>query len=178
MRKLTGSDQSSLLSEAHVTTIPRSVFEAAIIVAVCSIGALAFNAIRENGIDFIQKTPYQILVPCPEIMGEADELMPLVLSEDTSKSLIIDARDPEKFKSWQVPQSINVPFDYLESVSQDNLNKIASSGAQRVIVYGDGYEPDSGEQLAKEIAGKGIKNVGFIKGGAPALQTKQGGENL
>jgi hypothetical protein len=67
-----------------------------------------------------------------------------------------------------------VPFDYLdptpEKTIQDLARRIASSGAKRVVVYGDGDEPDTGEQLGKEISGKGIKNVFFVKGGAPALR--------
>jgi hypothetical protein len=38
------------------------------------------------------------------------------------------------------------------------------------VVFGDGGNPDSGEQLAREIAGKGIRNVRFVEGGAPLLE--------
>jgi hypothetical protein len=43
-----------------------------------------------------------------------------------------------------------------------------------VIVYGDGGRPDSGEYLGKEISGRGIKNVYFIRGGAPAVLLLEG----
>jgi hypothetical protein len=39
-----------------------------------------------------------------------------------------------------------------------------------VVVFGDGGDPDSGEQLARELAGAGIRNVVFVAGGAPRLQ--------
>ena len=38
-----------------------------------------------------------------------------------------------------------------------------------MVVYGDGGDPDSGEQWAALLSGAGIKNVVFVKGGAPAL---------
>jgi hypothetical protein len=46
---------------------------------------------------------------------------------------------------------------------------IAASGASRVVVYGDGGRPDSGEHLGREISGRGIKNVFFVRGGAAAV---------
>ena len=69
---------------------------------------------------------------------------------------------------------MNVPFDYLDPTPKDVLKnlarKIAVSGARRVIVYGDGDIPDTGEQLGREIAGYGIRNVFFLRGGAPVLK--------
>ncbi|MFH1131634.1 MAG: hypothetical protein V1754_09875, partial [Pseudomonadota bacterium] len=68
----------------------------------------------------------------------------------------------------------NITFDYLDpipkEVLQDLARRIASSKAQRVVVYGDGQNPDSGEQLGKELSIHGIKNIFFIKGGAPMLR--------
>ena len=55
-------------------------------------------------------------------------------------------------------------------VIEELARKIARSEAQRVFVYGDGDNPDTGEQLAREISGKGIRNVFFIEGGARTLQ--------
>lgn len=75
---------------------------------------------------------------------------------------------------------MNVPYDYLDptpgSVIEELARRIARSKAQRVYVYGDGEDPDSGEQLAREISGKGVRNVFFVRGGAPALQ-EQGEPN-
>ena len=69
---------------------------------------------------------------------------------------------------------MNVPYDYLDptppQVLRELARAIARSRARRVVVYGDGDRPDSGEQLAREISGHGIRNVCFIVGGAPALQ--------
>ncbi len=69
---------------------------------------------------------------------------------------------------------MNVPYDYLDPTPDETINemarRIASSGARRVVVIGDGQKPDSGKWLGKEISGKGIKNVFFVEGGAKALR--------
>jgi hypothetical protein len=42
-----------------------------------------------------------------------------------------------------------------------------------VVVYGDGGAPDTGELLAREISGHGIKHVFFVEGGAPELRSSE-----
>jgi hypothetical protein len=143
--------------------------DAALVVVACTVAALGFNMVRGAGIPLVQREEYQILVPCPETTGEA-----LALSSDAavlqdSQALVIDARGTEAFAKWHLARAISVPFDYLEATPPEVIRRIASSGAREVIVYGDGQNPDSGEQLAREISGKGIRNVRFVSGGAPAL---------
>ena len=74
----------------------------------------------------------------------------------------------------RLPGAINVPFDWLDPIPDARLAElvraIAASRATRVVVYGDDERPDSGEHLGREISGRGIKNVSFVRGGAPALQ--------
>ena len=48
--------------------------------------------------------------------------------------------------------------------------RLVRTRARKVVVYGDGENPDSGQQLANVISGKGVKNVFYVKGGAPALR--------
>ena len=39
-----------------------------------------------------------------------------------------------------------------------------------VAFHGEVSDPDSGEQLASAISAKGVRNVFFVEGGAPALR--------
>lgn len=154
------------------------LLEAIVVAAVCAALALSINATRTGGIPLIQKTEYEILVPCPETTGEVETLAPDVLRAGTPSAIIIDARPNAAFATWHLPQARSIVYDYLGPVSQASLREIASSGAKQVIVYGDGADPDCGEHLARELAGKGIRNVGFILGGAPALRDspQEGGQ--
>jgi hypothetical protein len=68
-----------------------------------------------------------------------------------------------------------VPFDYLTPTCAAEVRGIAASGASQVVVFGDGKDPDSGEQLARELAGLGIRNLRFVQGGAAALQAAAAG---
>jgi hypothetical protein len=128
-----------------VTAAPRVVVrDALIVVAACAAVGGIVNAARPHGIPLRQKTEYQILVPCPEGSGEAPGLAANDPSIWEARTLLVDARPAADFQRWH--------------------------GAARVVVFGDGADPDSGEQLARELAGGGIRNVFFVQGGAEPLR--------
>ena len=161
------------MKKEHRRPVIVMVRDAAIITIACAAVALIVNAARPDGIPVVRKEAFEIFVPCPEPLGHPARMGPvhfLGLKEDTA--LVIDARSEEEYKDWHHPGAINVPFDYLMPVCQVNLKEIASSGAHRVVVYGDGADPDSGRELARELAGSGIRNVNYIAGGAPLLRDK------
>jgi len=121
----------------------------------------------------VQHKEYEILVPCPDITGEVAELAPSDPAVSDRSSLVIDARARADFDKWHLPSAVSIPYDYLEPTSEEQVRKVISSKASRVVVYGDGDDPDSGRELGKELAGKGVRNVGFVRGGAPALRPKE-----
>ena len=140
---------------------------------VCAAAGLAFNSLRPGGIPVIQRKAYDILVPCPEKVGEVKSMSPADFARlDRKGILVIDARESERFHEWHVPGALSVPFDYLMPVTDESLKSIASARVKMVVVYGDGLDPDSGRELGRELSGKGIRNVHFIKGGAEAVRKK------
>jgi hypothetical protein len=144
--------------------------DSAILFAASAAVALTFNAVRRDGIPLVQHKEYEILVPCSEGGGQVTEIEPRDPLISDASSLLLDARAKADFDTWHAPRAVNIPFDYLIATSQADLKKVTSSRAARVIVYGDGDDPDSGRELGKELSGKGIRNVFMIKGGAPALK--------
>jgi hypothetical protein len=149
--------------------------DAALISAVCAALAIGVNAVRGDGIALVADQPYQILVPCPEPLGEVDPLAPAEALASDAESLLVDARDAAAFAAWHLPAARHVPFDWLDQTPAATVDALAASGARRLIVYGDGAEPDSGRELARELAGRGLRNVYYVEGGAPALKAAAGG---
>ena len=150
----------------------RSAVEALAVAACCTAVALGFNALRPVGLPLVATTPYQTMVPCPEPGGPVEAMA----ADDPSLALtgvfLIDARSADEFRRGHLDGAVNVPFDWLDPVPAETIadlaGNIAASHATRVVVYGDGGRPDSGEHLGREISGSGIKNVYFVTGGAPA----------
>ena len=167
------TDKSSLPTVARPMRV--ALRDALLISHVCAVVGTGVNAVRVSGIPLIQKTEYQILVPCPEGSSNVQSLGIHGPMSADKRSLWIDARSPMQYQRWHAAGARNVPFDYLESTCSADVNAIAASEASQVVVFGDGKDPDSGEQLARELAGRGIRNVRFVQGGAPALEAAAGG---
>ena len=150
---------------------PRAAVRDALLVLVaCAAVGVATNALRPGGIALVQRSAYEILVPCPEGSGDVQAIATSDPAVWEGRTLLVDARSTAEHERWRPDQALSVPFDYLEPTSPELVRRIASSGAAQVVVFGDGGDPDTGEQLAREIAGKGIRNVRFVEGGAPLLE--------
>ena len=148
--------------------------EAAAVALAASTLALAVNAVRPDGLPLVARVPYEVLVPCPEPGGEVTPLEPTDPVLASPRAFLIDARTPRDASAAPgLPGAVSVPYDWLDPIREADMaalaRAIASSRATRVVVFGDGGRPDSGEHLGREISGRGIKNVAFVRGGAPAL---------
>lgn len=174
--KVSSPAQDSSAATGAKTSPPRAVRDATILViAAVTIGVVSNMVRHKDKLSWIQATPYDLLVPCPEPVGQAQTIQansPLVLDRT---SLLIDARTSSDYAEWHIEHAINVPFDWLGPPVKDDVTRvtqmIARSNAKRVIVYGDGDNPDSGREWARLLSGGGIRNVNFIEGGAPAFRT-------
>ncbi len=156
----------------------RAIRDGVIITAVCAALAMGINLVHPKAIPLVAKRAYDILVPCPEPGGKVDVLAPQDPRARAADTFRVDARDREAFAVWHLPGAMNVTYDYLDPTPKAQLQALARaaarSKAKRVVVYGDGDNPDTGEQLGKELSGSGIKNVFYVEGGAPALRGKTG----
>lgn len=137
--------------------------------------ALGVNTLRSDGLPWIAREEIEIMVPCPEPMGEATGIPAADPRTRADTSLLVDARSSEEYAAWHPPGAVSFPFDWLaeqDEVAQQAAvvaREIARSRRRDVVVYGDGEDPDSGEHWAALLSGAGIKNVVFVQGGAPAL---------
>ena len=146
--------------------------DAAVAGLLLAVLGLLVNALRSDGIPLVAKNAYEILVPCPEPLGEVFPMEPEELSSEGT--LVLDAREPEEYADWHWTGSMNVPFDFLDPGPIDTVAMLIRTEARRIAVYGDGDDPDSGRELGRELAGRGARNVYFVPGGAPRLMERDG----
>ena len=144
--------------------------DAALVIALSSILAIGVNLIREDGIPLVASEPYHIFVPCPEPSGEIFPIEPSAVRWSDERELIIDARGAGAFRQWHAPGAVNVPFDFLDPVADEVIDELIDTRSGRAVVYGDGRKPDTGEELASELSGRGMLNVHFVPGGVAAAR--------
>lgn len=159
------------------TSWKRVVLDAAATVLLSVLLAAGVNLLRQQPLAWVQSVPYDILVPCPEVTGDATEVpatSPLVSDAHT---FLIDVRTASEFDTWHVGNARNQPFDWLgppaDSEAKAIAREVARTGMRQVVVYGDGGDPDSGREWARILAGARLKNVHYVAGGAPALRGAQ-----
>jgi rhodanese-related sulfurtransferase len=149
--------------------------DATLVVALSLLAAVVLNLLRTQPLPWYQTEAHQIMVPCPETLGEARAVPAADLPQDDPRLLLLDARSQSEFDAWHPAGAILATYDWLEPVAPQLIKNAAASGAREVVVLGDGGDPDCGELLARELAGKGLKNVGFVVGGAAALRSAREG---
>ncbi|MBL6974877.1 MAG: rhodanese-like domain-containing protein [Deltaproteobacteria bacterium] len=144
--------------------------DAVLVVVVSAALALTVNGVREEGIELVASRAYEVFVPCPEPLGEVTPVAPDDPLIGAARTVLVDARGEEEYGQWHHTGSLHIGFDYLEPVPMESVKKLAGSGAAAVVVYGDGDDPDSGREMARELAGRGLRNVYYVEGGAGALK--------
>ncbi len=155
--------------------LTRALRDALVVVAGSAVVALGFNAARASGLPLVARVPYAIHVPCPDTRGETEPLPASDPRLSLPSTLLLDARPAKDFAAWHPPQAQSLPYDFLEAVRKADLSRVLGAKASMVVVYGDGEDPDCGRELAKELASKGVRNVFYVEGGAPALSGSKGG---
>lgn len=150
------------------------MIEAAVIFVACALVSITVDlAGHPEGIPLFAPRPYETLVPCPATRATIGAIMGSQVYTQRTRRFVIDARETEAFRREHMDGARSVPYDYLDptpsTVIRQLSREIASSGAQQVLVYGDGDSPDTGKLLAEELAAQGLRHVIYVQGGFPAL---------
>lgn len=165
--------ETKKVKNPFVRTLYKGLFEAFVIAAAGFVIGGVANLFHPNKIPFIAEAEYETMVPCPVPGGDVNE-MDIKNMSNQHNFFVVDARSEQEYEQWHYPDAILMTYDYLDPIPQQKMNAltaaIAKARATKVVVYGDGDVPDSGNLLGKDISGNGIKNVHFIKGGAAALR--------
>lgn len=148
--------------------------EASVLACGASVIALAVNIFHPKSIPFIATDAYETMVPCPVQEGHVTPIAASA-SELVEKGVfLVDAREESEFHKWHPKGALLLTYDFLDPIPPENIRemakRIAAKRATKVLVYGDGANPDTGELLGIDISAAGINNVFYIKGGADALK--------
>lgn len=95
----------------------------------------------------------------PERYISSDELAHKIISGDPS-ILVIDARDPDRFASYSIPGSINIPLG--EILDEGNEGYLDQAAYEIVLCSDDNFYADQAWILCNRL---GYKNMRVLEGG-------------
>lgn len=81
----------------------------------------------------------------------------------SERTIFVDARYPEDYKSGHIKGAINFPYEQFQEYSSQVLPKFSFD--KEIITYCDGGECESSLLLARELRDRGYKNVKIFFGG-------------
>lgn len=87
----------------------------------------------------------------------------------TSKTIFIDARNPDEFECGTIPGAINIPFEGLPEGDLGKFFDSTLSGITKdrpIIVFCSGEECDLSTQLARNLKRYGYSSLAIFFGGA------------
>ncbi len=156
--------------------------DAALMVGLALVVAIPFNLAREKGIDLVAKSSYddKILQPCPESDEIADQMSALVLPLGPDLvipegTVLVDASFPETFERGHLPGALSIPYDELDTITEEDVARLKAMEARRLVVYCNGWEEETdllsrypentpGNQVANELKSQGFRDVRYVKG--------------
>ncbi len=144
-----------------------------ILTAGCVLIGVIFNALRPSGIDLVAQAEYQIYVPCPESLAEADS----VTAEQVrtkAKVLYVDARPLVDFEKAHITEAISFPYPLLGDPEPAKVEDLKRRSIP-IVIYGDGGRGRLGEMMAKLLTELGVEEVTHLEGGIKSWR-EQGGE--
>lgn len=158
---------SRALRQARRPARVRLLLQAALLVAVPSIAALAFNEVRSRGLPLVAEDDYtdDILVPCPETLIEPTAVR-LADLPDPVPGVIIDARSLGEYLSGHALGAISMPYQPVDAAGDDyGLDTVVLRRLQvlnpPVLVYGD-ERIRTGHDLAALLLEQGVNDVRYL----------------
>jgi 3-mercaptopyruvate sulfurtransferase SseA len=168
--------------EAPTRELLRWVRDAALVLGAALVIAIPFNLLRDDGIDLVATITYddKILQPCPESEEIAAQMSALVLPLGPDLvipdgTVLVDASDPATFAAGHLPGAVSIPYDELDTLADEDVERLAAMKPRRVVVYCNGWEEETellarypentpGNQVANELKGREFQDVRYVKG--------------
>ncbi len=168
--------------ESPTRELLRWVRDASLILGLSIAISVSFNLLRDEGIELVAKDSYddKILQPCPESEEIAAQMSALVLPLGPDLvipegTILVDASYPETYAAGHLPGAVSLPYDELDTILDEDVERLQALEPQRVVVYCNGWEEETdllarypentpGNQVANELKGREFRDVRYVKG--------------
>ncbi len=138
----------------------------ALVIVACSTGvALAFNALRDNGLPLVRRAPFDLYTDCPELSGEIPMITLRRLPVGAKKVVYMDARMALAHVTEHIPGALFMPMYPIDLPDFSTLANLPKG--TWIVVYGtDNLQ--SNKRLVTALMGKTVRGVYLLEGGLKA----------
>ncbi|NNE07844.1 MAG: hypothetical protein HKN20_04700 [Gemmatimonadetes bacterium] len=125
--------------------------------------AFAVNATRTTPLAWAADSDYEIYDDCDETTETAEPIAIAEVLEHPDYYLLVDAREPDAFAAGSAAGAVNLPYDPLFSVGQEEIDELRSQAGDRgLVIIGD---PETAKLLADDLFSQGMTFVNYLEEG-------------
>jgi rhodanese-related sulfurtransferase len=129
-----------------------------------------FNSIRKNGLPWVRRAPFDLLVDCPEIAENLPEIEISKIDKNSKNIFFVDSRLPVSFAKGHIKGAMFLPIYETEPIELKSINKLEKlKKGTWIVVYGNIVQK-SGERLVTVLKDNGVRGVYVLKGGFEAYK--------
>jgi rhodanese-related sulfurtransferase len=142
--------------------------DAALIVVLSAAAALAFNALRANGLPLLRYAPFDLLGPCPEIADDIPRLPAGQLKPGDPNLVIVDVRLAWDHLGGHLPGAWFLPMYETASLDEAVVARLRSLKPGTWIVLTGAAGTATAERALTALAGQGLRGLYVLEGGVEA----------
>ncbi len=124
---------------------------------------ITMNATRPTPLAWAADSDYEIYDDCDETTETAEPMSIADVLAHPDYYLLVDAREPDAFAAGSAPGAVNLPYDPLFSVGQEEIDALRSrAGDRSLVIIGD---PETAKLLADDLFSQGMTFVNYLEEG-------------
>ncbi len=144
--------------------------DAALIVVLSTVAALAFNALRANGLPWLRYAPFDLLGPCPEIADDIPLITAKKLKPGDPNLVIVDVRLAWDHLGGHLPGAWFLPMYETASLDEAVVARLKNLKAGTWIVLTGAAGTATAERALTALVGQGLRGLYVLEGGVEAWE--------
>lgn len=142
--------------------------DAALLVVLSTVAALAFNFLRSDGLPLLRYAPFDLLGPCPEIADEIPRISPDKLRPGDPNLIIVDVRLAWDFLEGHLPGAWFLPMYETAPLDEAVVARLREAKPGTRIVLTGAAGTATAERALTALSGQGLRGLHVLEGGVEA----------
>ncbi|MBU1069486.1 hypothetical protein KJ975_07965 [Myxococcota bacterium] len=148
--------------------------DAGLLVVLAVVCALAFNALRPEGLSLLRYAPFDLLGPCPEIQDNVPKITADKLKPGDPNIVIVDVRLAWDFVSGHIPDAWFLPMYETAPPDEEVVSRLRALRPGTWIVLVGAAGTVTAERALTALSVQGLRGLFVLEGGLEAWEKRHG----